>query len=187
MSGIIIGFIGAIIWRVLEEFLYEGVARAAGGVTLIEFTFWNLLETPSMFALMTFVMFFVVGPVEELEFRSFTQDQAARVLTNKQAVIFSSILFGCSHIPIALFVYRLYEPSWWFFIGALYSWIAAGVTFGVLYMYSRNIWACVVMHGMGNWQLSVFYFTSILLQSLHFCKIETRYSLLLLVHRHKRR
>jgi len=160
MSGLIIGFIGAIIWRISEQFIYTGTAGLAGANVANSFTFYNLLETPSMFALMTFVMFFVVGPVEELEFRSFTQDQASRALSNKQAVIFSSILFGCSHIPIALFVYRLYDPSWWGFVGALYSWIAAGVTFAVLYMYSRNIWACVVMHGMGNWQLSVFYFTS---------------------------
>ena len=156
LTGILIGFIAAIIWRLLEEFTYFGFATAAGGTTG-ELFFINFLETADLFILMTFVMYFIVGPVEELEFRSFTQDQGARVLPNWQAVILSSILFGCSHIPIAIFVYELHlEPT--LFADALFGWIAAGFTFGVLYMYSRNIFACIVMHGMGNWQLSVFYF-----------------------------
>jgi membrane protease YdiL (CAAX protease family) len=157
LTGIIIGFMGAIIWRLLEEFLYFGFASAAGG-TAGPLTFLNLLETADLFIIMTFVMYFIVGPVEELEFRSFVQDQGARALTNIQAVILSSVLFGCSHIPIAVFVYKL-PPT--VFADALFGWIAAGFTFGFLYMWSRNIFACIVMHGMGNWQLSVFYFAAL--------------------------
>lgn len=157
MSGIIVGFIGAIIWRLLEEFGYDAVAGAAGGTAPGTLTLFNLLDPPLLFSLMTFVQFFVVGPVEELEFRGFAQDQASRVLPNWQALIFSSVLFGCSHIPIALFVYQ-FPPH--VFVTALWGWISAGFVFGVLYIYSRNIFACIVMHGMGNWQLSVFYFQS---------------------------
>jgi hypothetical protein len=40
------------------------------------------------------------------------------------------------------------------------SWMTAGATFGALYMWSRNIFACIVMHGIGNWQLSVFFLQS---------------------------
>jgi membrane protease YdiL (CAAX protease family) len=157
LTGIIVGFSAAIIWRLLEEFLYDGFAGLAGGTVPGTLTFIDLLETADLFILMTFVMYFIVGPVEELEFRSFLQDQGARVLSNWQAVILSSILFGCSHIPIAVFVYQLPPTQ---FADALFGWIAAGFTFGVLYMYSRNIFACIVMHGMGNWQLSVFYYMS---------------------------
>lgn len=157
LTGIIVGFIAAIIWRLLEEFTYDSFAGMAGGTVPGTFTFLNILETADLFILMTFVMYFIVGPVEELEFRGFAQDQTARVLPNLQALIFSSILFGCSHIPIAVFVYQLTPTQ---FIDALFSWIAAGFVFGALYMWSRNIFACIVMHGMGNWQLSVFYFTS---------------------------
>jgi hypothetical protein len=106
---------------------------------------------------MTFVHFFIVGPVEELEFRSFAQDQASRILPNWQALTFSSVLFGCSHIPIALFVYQ-FPPH--VFVVAFLGWISAGFVFGALYIWSRNILACIVMHGMGNWQLSIFYFQS---------------------------
>jgi membrane protease YdiL (CAAX protease family) len=157
LTGIIIGFLAAIMWRLLEEFTYWGFASAAGG-TAGPLTFLNLLETADLFIIMTFVMYFIVGPVEELEFRSFVQDQGARSLTNIQAVILSSVLFGCSHIPIAVFVYKL-PPT--VFADALFGWIAAGFTFGFLYMWSRNIFACIVMHGMGNWQLSVFYFAAL--------------------------
>jgi membrane protease YdiL (CAAX protease family) len=159
MSGVIVGFGLAIIWRFMEEVSYDVFAGAAGGTVPGTFTFFNLMDssTITLLALMTFVHFFIVGPVEELEFRSFTQDQASRVLPNWQALIFSSVLFGCSHIPIALFVYQ-FPPH--IFVVAFLGWISAGFVFGVLYIYSRNILACIVMHGMGNWQLSVFYFQS---------------------------
>jgi membrane protease YdiL (CAAX protease family) len=157
MSGIIVGFIAAIIWRLLEEFVYDAAAGAAGGTAPGTLTFFNLLDPPLLFTLMTFVQFFIVGPVEELEFRGFAQDQGARVLPNWQALVFSSVLFGCSHIPIALFVYQ-FPPH--VFVAALWGWISAGFVFGILYLYSRNIFACIVMHGMGNWLLSVFYFQS---------------------------
>jgi membrane protease YdiL (CAAX protease family) len=157
LTGIIVGFMAAIIWRLIEEFTYWGFASAAGG-TAGPLTFLNLLESADLFIIMTFVMYFIVGPVEELEFRGFVQDQGARALTNTQAVILSSVLFGCSHIPIALFIYQ-FTPTQ--FIDALIGWIAAGFTFGFLYLWSRNIFACIVMHGMGNWQLSVFYFQAL--------------------------
>jgi membrane protease YdiL (CAAX protease family) len=159
MSGVIVGFVGAIIWRFLEETIYDGVAGAAGGTVPGTFTFFNLMDssTITLLALMTFVHFFIVGPVEELEFRGFAQDQAARVIPNWQALILSSVLFGCSHIPIALFVYK-FPPH--IFVVAFIGWISAGFVFGALYMWSRSIYACIVMHGMGNWQLSIFYFQS---------------------------
>ncbi len=159
MSGVIVGFGGAIIWRFLEEVIYDGVAGAAGGTVPGTFMFVNFMDSliVTLFALMTFVHFFIVGPVEELEFRGFAQDQAARVLPNLQAVILSSVLFGCSHIPIAVFVYQ-FPPH--IFVVALIGWMSAGAVFGALYMWSRSIYACIVMHGMGNWQLSIFYFQS---------------------------
>jgi membrane protease YdiL (CAAX protease family) len=155
LSGMIIGFIAAIVWRLLEEFLFIGFAGAAGATIPETFTFLNIMETLDMILLMTLVMYFVVGPVEEIQFRGFAYDQIARATPRWFAVLLSSILFGCSHIPIAIFVYELEGPA---FVAALYSWIAAGVTFAVLYMYSRQIFAVIVMHGMGNWQLSIYYY-----------------------------
>lgn len=159
MSAVIVGFCGAIIWRLLQELVYDSLAGAAGATVPGTFTFFNLMSTSTvlLFSIMTFVHFFIVGPVEELEFRGFAYDQSSRVLPNWQAVLFSSVLFGCSHIPIALFVYQ-FPPH--VFVAALFGWISAGVVFAALYMWSRNIFACIVMHGMGNWQLSVFYFQS---------------------------
>lgn len=159
-SGLIIGFTAAIIWRLLQQFTDEMVFGAMGLTAPGTFAFLNGLD--SLFLLMTFVMFFIVGPVEELQFRSFLYDQSARVLPNWQAVAFSSILFGCSHIPMALFMYQMPIHD---FIWALIGWMSAGAVFGVLYMYSRNIYACIIMHGMGNWQLFVYYFSSSIIES----------------------
>lgn len=159
MSAVVVGFCAAIIWRLLGEFIYDALAGTAGGTVPGTFSLFNRMSSSTvlLFSIMTFVQFFVVGPVEELEFRSFAQDQASRVLPNWHALIFSSVLFGCSHIPIALFVYQFTPAE---FVAALIGWISAGFVFGALYMWSRNIFACIIMHGMGNWQLSVFYFSS---------------------------
>jgi membrane protease YdiL (CAAX protease family) len=159
MSAVIVGFLAAIIWRVLQQLSFDALSGSAGGTVSGTFNFFNLFAASNitLFSVMTFVHFFIVGPVEELEFRSFAYDQSARVLHNWQAVLFSSVLFGCSHIPIALFVYQ-FPPH--IFVVALFGWISAGVVFGALYAWSRNIFACIVMHGMGNWQLSVYYFQS---------------------------
>ncbi len=155
MSGVAIGLLSAVLWRVLEMFSDDFFITVAGGRVFGTLGFYSHLDTTTvlLFAVMTFTHFFIVGPVEELEFRSFTHDQAARVLPNWQALVFSSVLFGLSHVPIALTVYRM--PLHHLIVAEI-GWMSAGAVFGALYMWSRNIWACIIMHGMGNWQLSVF-------------------------------
>ncbi|MCD6382917.1 MAG: CPBP family intramembrane metalloprotease [Thermoplasmata archaeon] len=159
VSSVLVGLFAAIIWRVLEMVVYDSMAVAWGVAEGGTRSFYSLLNqtTASLFLLMTFVQFFIVGPVEELEFRSFVQDQSARVLKNWQALTLSSILFGLSHIPIAITIYKM--PAWQLFVAEI-GWITAGAVFGALYMWSRNIFACMVMHAVGNWQLSVFYISS---------------------------
>lgn len=158
-SSIAVGLFGAILWRLLEMVVYDAMAASTGAAAPGTRTFYSLLNqsTVGLFLLMTFVQFFVVGPVEELQFRSFTQDQLARVLKNWQALALSSILFGLSHIPIALTVYKM--PPWQLFVAEI-GWMTAGAVFGALYIWSRNIFACMVMHAVGNWQLSVYYISS---------------------------
>lgn len=158
-SGVLVGLTAAIVWRVLEMLVYDRMAVIAGGYQPGTFGFFSMLGdmTIPLFLVMTFTQFFIVGPVEEFEFRAFAQDQAARVLPNWGALVFSSILFGLSHIPIALTVYKMSLPQ---LIIAEIGWMTAGAVFGALYMWSRNIWATIIMHGMGNWQLSVYLFSS---------------------------
>ena len=159
MSGVMIGLLSAILWRVLEMLTYDTMSGIAGGSEIGTLGFFSLLDSTTvlLFAVMTFVHFCIVGPVEEMQFRGFTQDQAARVLPNWQALIFASILFGLSHVPIAITVYKMPIAQ---LIVAEIGWMTAGAVFGALYMWSRNIFAVIVMHGMGNWQLSVFFFQS---------------------------
>ena len=159
MSGVMIGLLSAILWRVLEMLTYDTMSGIAGGSEFGTLGFFSHLDTTTvlLFGIMTFVHFCIVGPVEELQFRGFTQDQAARVLPNWQALVFASVLFGLSHVPIAITVYKMPIEQ---LIVAEIGWMTAGAVFGALYMWSRNIYAVIVMHGMGNWQLSVFFFQS---------------------------
>ena len=159
MSGVMIGLLSAILWRVLEMLTYDTMSGIAGGSEFGTLGFFSVLDTTTvlLFAIMTFTHFCIVGPVEEMQFRGFTQDQAARVLPNWQALVFASILFGLSHVPIAITVYKMPIAQ---LIVAEIGWMTAGAVFGALYMWSRNIWAVIIMHGMGNWQLSVFFFQS---------------------------
>lgn len=158
MSGIMIGLTSAIVWRVLEMVIGDTLYSMAGGTAFGTMAIYSWLDSTTLllFGLMTFTHFFIVGPVEELQFRSFVHDQATRVMPLWQALTFSSILFGLAHVPIAITVYRMSVGE---LIVAEIGWMSAGAVFGALYMWSRNIFACIIMHGMGNWQLSVFLIT----------------------------
>lgn len=158
-TAVLIGLFGGIVWRFSEMVVYDITGVALGGGKFGTFWIYDIFTGSNfwLFLLMTFVMFFIVGPVEEFEFRSFVHDQSQRVLPKWGALIYSSIFFGFSHIPIALTVYKMTFVE---LIFAEISWMTAGAVFGALYMWSRNIFACIVMHGIGNWQLSVYFWQS---------------------------
>jgi membrane protease YdiL (CAAX protease family) len=160
-TGIIVGLFAGLIWRVIQYMTFDTLGVMMGGYQFGTLTWYSeihhLMDDWMNFLLMTFVMYVIVGPVEEFEFRGFTMDQMSRAQPMWTAVLLSGILFGCSHIPIALFVYKFPPPV---FAVALLGWITAGFVFGVLYWFSRNIFACIVMHAIGNWTLSVMYFSS---------------------------
>jgi hypothetical protein len=104
------------------------------------------------FILMTFTFFFVVGPVEELQYRSFLQDQIGRVFKPSTGLLIASTMFALSHLPIYFIVYRLspiqamFTLSWTFTMGSV---------LGIFYFQSRNIWGPIIMHGFWDWVLSV--------------------------------
>ncbi|MBN1540378.1 MAG: CPBP family intramembrane metalloprotease [Candidatus Thermoplasmatota archaeon] len=158
MTAVLVGLFGGVVWRLAEMAVLNATSVMMGGTRLLTLKWLDVFALDAMdfptFFMMTFVMFFIVGPVEEFEFRSFTHDQSQRVLPKWAALVFSSVFFGFSHIPIALFIYKMTFVQ---LIFAEISWMAAGATFGALYMWSRNIFACIVMHGIGNWQLSVYW------------------------------
>jgi len=159
LTGVTLGLMAGTIWRVFQFLIYDTLAMATG-IHESPMTWWNLMGGSGWafeFALMTFVMYCIVGPVEEFEFRSFALDQIWRGKSVVWALGISSVLFGCSHIPIAIFVYK-FTPL--MFIAALTGWIIAGVVLGVVYVVTRNIWAAIVMHAVGNWTLSVMIITS---------------------------
>lgn len=165
MTAVLVGLMGGVIWRIAEMLIGNFSSVVLGGTEFFSITWFDVFSIDRAagtmdfltFFMMTFVMFCIVGPVEEFEFRAFTHDQSQRVLPKWAALIFSSVFFGLSHIPIAIFIYMpQYNLTVTDLIFMEISWMAAGATFGALYMWSRNIFAVIVMHGIGNWQLSVF-------------------------------
>jgi membrane protease YdiL (CAAX protease family) len=158
-TGIIMGLVFGVLWRISEMFVYDLIGGAAGTYKFGTLDFYSQIPSLTVitYLLMTFTQFFVVGPVEEMEFRGFLHDQESRAMPQWAALIISSVLFGMSHIPIALFVYKM-TP--WQLVVAEIGWMSAGAAFGAMYILSRNLWACIVMHGIGNWVLSIFFFSS---------------------------
>ncbi|MFW3146728.1 MAG: lysostaphin resistance A-like protein [Thermoplasmatota archaeon] len=162
-------------WRFTGKNLYSSVMVGAVAAALLmvfyQFGSWLVLvltgygdpSTTSLislwrssqwewFVLMTFTFFVIVGPVEELQYRSFLQDQFGRVLPPYAGLFLASVLFALSHIPIYLIVYRL-DPletvltlCWTFTMGSV---------LGFFYFQSRNIWGPIIMHGFWDWVLSV--------------------------------
>lgn len=104
------------------------------------------------FILMTFTFFFIVGPVEELQYRSFLQDQIGRAFTPATGLLIASSLFALSHLPIYIIVYGL-SPVQVFF--TLCWTFTMGSVLGVFYFQSRNILGPIIMHGFWDWVLSV--------------------------------
>ncbi len=159
LTAVLVGLFGGVIWRFSEMLVYDMTGVVMGASKAGTFWIFDIFTGSDffLFLLMTFVMFFIVGPVEEFQFRGFVHDQSQRVLPKWGALIYSSVFFGFSHIPIALTVYKMDFVQ---LIFAEISWMTAGAVFGALYMWSRNIFACIVMHGIGNWQLSVYFWQS---------------------------
>jgi membrane protease YdiL (CAAX protease family) len=106
----------------------------------------------SWFILMSFTYFFIVGPVEELQYRSFMQDQLGRVMRPGYGLLIASAFFAASHLPVYFFVYELSVPQALF---ALCWTFTMGSVLGVFYFQSRNIMGPIVMHGLWDWILSV--------------------------------
>ncbi len=104
------------------------------------------------FLLMTFTFFFIVGPVEELQYRSFLQDQVGRSFKPSTGMMIASAMFALSHLPIYFLVYGLspiqvlFTLCWTFTMGSV---------LGIFYFQSRNIWGPIIMHGFWDWVLSV--------------------------------
>jgi len=106
----------------------------------------------SWFILMSFTYFFIVGPVEELQYRSFMQDQLGRVMRPGYGMVMASGFFAASHLPVYFFVYGLSIPQ---AIFALCWTFTMGSVLGVFYFQSRNIMGPIIMHGLWDWILSV--------------------------------
>ena len=131
-------------WRIgIEQFLYF---LPVGGAAVYFLRFANFHPLPLVwwkFALFVPAVFcgimWSVALGEELFFRGFLQQLAARGLHNRTAgLVIASAVFGIAHLP-----YRLF-PNWRLAVIAA----IAGLFYGIAFLRSRSIRASMVTHAL---------------------------------------
>ena len=95
-SSVMTGALAAALLMVVYQSLNWLIMVASGygdPSRTVLFSDWRASEA-GLFILMTITYFFVVGPVEELQYRSFLQDQLSRVVIPWKALVIASIFFA---------------------------------------------------------------------------------------------
>lgn len=100
------------------------------GYLIPDLTFVNIF-------ILTFIMVFYVGLVEELIFRSILQTRLEKTLSVREALIITSLLFGLMHSGYGTFYEMLYTGFVGFFIG-------------FLFYKTKSLPFAAVMHGFAN-------------------------------------
>lgn len=90
---------------------------------------------------------------EELFFRGFLLKQLQNHFTAAIANGISSVLFMCIHIPILVFDNHLSGEA--LYIG-MYVILATGIGLGLLFQYTKNLWASIIAHYVCDSILSIF-------------------------------
>lgn len=80
---------------------------------------------------------------EEMFFRGFFLQQLQNYFSASIASGISAVLFMSMHIPILVFVSHLSEASLFL---RLYVILASGIAYGLLYLYSKNLWYPIIAH-----------------------------------------
>lgn len=100
------------------------------GYLIPDLTFVNIF-------ILTFIMVFYVGLVEELIFRSILQTRLEKTLSVREALIITSLLFGLMHSGYGTFYEMLYTGFVGFFIG-------------FLFYKTKSLPFVAIMHGFAN-------------------------------------
>lgn len=94
------------------------------------------------------------GLPEELVFRGYVQNKVAGAVSgNGEAtatavgIVVAAVLFGIPHAPVALFLLDLGPEA---LPAIVLSNLVPGVTYGLVYWLTRNLWYTSLVHGFGN-------------------------------------
>lgn len=129
-------------------FIIIGIIAAIIGSIGVQF---NALGRPQIGTVILFALnMFMVGVNEEITLRSlvlnnmltYPEDNRRGIM---KAVMISTLIFGMIHIPNIFFV-----PPITLIVQTVNA-TSAGVLFGAIYIRSRNIWACIVIHTLVDW------------------------------------
>jgi len=101
-----------------------------------------------------------VGVAEELLFRGYLQNKLVAQFGGRESplarwsgVLAAAVAFALMHLP-AIFIFG--DGDLGGAIGLLVLLVLSGVTFGVVYELTRNLWLVAVLHGIGDfWPLVV--------------------------------
>ncbi len=142
--GIFLSLFSSIVFVCLAYILF--VPLGAGAMTFT--TNPENLDLPSIF-LMPLTFFLVVGPCEEIQDRGYFQTRLLERFGPRFSIIFSSLLFALSHIPIDILIWR-HEASMMFF--HLLGVFVAGSIMGYLYYRSGVLTGPIFLHAFSDAQ-----------------------------------
>ena len=149
--GIFLSLLNSIASVCLTYILF--VPLGAGPITFI--TNPENLDLTAIF-LMPLTFFLVVGPSEEIQDRGYFQTRLLEQFGPKFSIVFSSLLFALSHIPINILIWR-YEV--WMIVFHLTGVFIAGSIMGYLYYRSGVLTGPIFLHAFSDTQSLTYTFS----------------------------
>ena len=158
-SSILIGSILCVVGYVLYCLFLPSFLSLLGYVDLSTLQIWIAPQSSNVnwLLLMSFTVFGIIAVSEEVVHRGFIQNRLMEKTNPLIAIVFSSFLFTISHLPIYIFVYQ-YNPHT--SIAFLFDVFTFGLVLGYLFYKTKNLFGCIIWHGLSDWQSFFYAFTS---------------------------
>lgn len=158
-SSILVGSILCVMGYVLYCLLLPTFLSLFGYVDLSTLQVWIAPQSSNVnwLLLMSFTVFVIIAVSEEVVHRGFIQNRLMEKTNPLIAILFSSFLFTVSHLPVLLFVYdcNLHTS-----VAFLFDIFTFSLILGYFFYKTKNLFGCIVWHGLHDWQSFFYAFTS---------------------------
>lgn len=158
-SSILIGSVLCVVGYILYCLLLPSFLSLLGYVDLSTLQVWIAPQSSNVnwVILMSFTVFAIIAVSEEIVHRGFIQNRLTEKINPLIAILFSSLLFTVSHLPIYIFVYQYNLHTSTAFLFDIFTF---GLVLGYLFYKTKNLFGCIIWHGLSDWQSFFYAFTS---------------------------